>query len=103
MALSESIEYDKIEVVGQYKHVQVRKATVIKRDSTEITRSFERFVLNPGTLDTSDNLVDNPLDKEPDGTTVIADEVKAICNAVWTTSVKNAWKAKLIADENTPK
>ena len=99
MALTESIEYDKIEVVGQYKHVQVRKATVIKRDGTELTRSFERFVLNPGTLDESDNLVDNPLDKEGDGTTNIADEVKAVCNAVWTTSVKNAWKAKLIADK----
>ena len=97
MALSESIEYDKIEVVGQYKHVQVRKATVIKKDDTELTRSFERFVLDPGTLDASDNLVDNPLDKEPDGTTAIADEIKAICNGVWTTTVKDAWKANLIA------
>jgi len=100
MALTESIEYDKIEVVGQYKHVQVRKATVITKDGTELTRSFERFVLQPGTLDGSDNLVDNPLDKEPDGTTAIADEVKSVCNAVWTTSVKNAWKAKLIADKD---
>ena len=100
MALTESIEYDKIEVVGQYKHVQVRKATVITKDGAELTRSFERFVLNPGTLDASDNLVDNPLDKEPDGTTAIADEVKAVCNAVWTTSVKDAWKAKLIADKS---
>ena len=101
MALSESIEYDKIEVVGQYKHVQVRKATVIKKDDTELTRSFERFVLDPGTLDASDNLVDNPLDKEPDGTTAIADEVKSVCNAVWTTSIKDAWKAKLIADKSS--
>ena len=101
MALTESIEYDKIEVVGVYKAVQVRKATVIKKDDAEITRSFERFVLNPGTLDESDNLVDNPLDKEPDGTTAIADEVKAICTAAWTTSVKDAWKAKLIADKSS--
>ena len=101
MALTESIEYDKIEVVGQYKNVQVRKATVIKKDGTELTRSFERFVLDPGTLDASDNLVDNPLDKEPDGTTAIADEVKSVCNAVWTTSVKTAWKEKLIADKTT--
>tara|TARA_A100001388_G_scaffold264231_1_gene235308 strand:- start:53 stop:361 length:309 start_codon:yes stop_codon:yes gene_type:complete len=99
MALSESIEYDKIEVVGQYRAVQVRKATVIKRDGTEVTRSFERFSLTPGNLDASDNLVDNPLSKEPDGTTDITDEVKAICNAVWSTSVKDAWKAKLIADK----
>ena len=99
MALAETIEYDKIEVIGQYKTVQVRKSTVIKKDGNELPRSFERFVLNPGTLDASDNLVDNPLSKEPDGTTDIADEVKAICNAVWTTTVKNAWKAQLIADK----
>ena len=100
MALTETIEYDKIEVVGQYKAVQVRKATVIKKDDVELTRSFERFVLQPGTLDASDNLVDNPLDKEPDGTTAIADEVKSVCTAVWSTSVKDAWKAKLIADKS---
>ena len=101
MALTESIEYDKIEVVGQYKAVQVRKATIIKKDGTELTRSFERFVLQPGTLDESDNLVDNPLDKETDGVTAIADEVKTICTAAWTTSVKDAWKAKLIADKSS--
>ena len=99
MALSESIEYDKIEVVGQYKNVQVRKATVIKKDDVELTRSFQRFVLDPGTLDESDNLVDNPLDKEHDGTTAITDEIKAICTAVWTTTVKDAWKANLIANK----
>jgi len=100
MALTESIEYDKIEIVGQYKHVQVRKATVIKKDGVELTRSFERYVLDCGSLDTSDNLVDNPLLKEPDGTTNIPDEVKAICNAAWTTTVKNNWKAKLLAESS---
>jgi hypothetical protein len=94
MALTESIEYDKIEVVTNYKHVQVRKATVIKKDGTELTRSFERYVLHPGTLDASDNLVDTDLSAEPA-------EVSAICNAVWTTDVKAAWKAKLIADKGT--
>ena len=100
MALTETIEYDKIEVVGQYKHVQVRKATVIKKDGVELTRSFERFVLDPGTIDESDNFVDNPLTKEPDGTTDIDADVKAVCNAVWSTTVKDAWKAKLIADKS---
>ena len=99
MALTESIEYDKIEVVGEYRHVQVRKATVIKKDGVELTRSFERYVLDCGTLDSSDNFVDNPLSKESDGTTDIPDDVKAVCNAVWTTNVKNAWKAKLIAEK----
>ena len=102
MALEEIIEYDKIEVVGMYKHVQVRKASVVKKDGTELARSFTRYVLDPGTLDGSDNLVDNPLSKEPDGSTDVPDEVKAICNAVWTTTVKDAWKAKLIADKTLP-
>ena len=99
MALTESIEYDKIEVVGQYKAVQVRKATVIKKDGVELTRSFERFVLDAGTLDESDNLVDNPLTKEPDDVTAIPDEVKAVCNAVWTSDIKAAYKAFLIANK----
>ena len=94
MALAESIEYDKIEVVGQYKAVQVRKATVIKKDGTELTRSFERYVLHPGTLDASDNLVDTDLSGEPA-------EVSAICTAAWTTDVKAAWKAFLIANKNS--
>ena len=101
MALTETIEYDKIEVVGQYKAVQVRKATVIKKDDVELTRSFERFVLDPGTIDESNNFTANPLSKEPDGTTDIADEVKAICTAAWTTTVKDAWKAKLIAEKSS--
>ena len=102
MALTETIDYDKIEVVGNYKFVQVRKATVVKKDGSELARSFTRYDLDPGTLDGSDNLVDNPLSKEPDGSTDVPDEVKAICNAVWTTTVKDAWKAKLIADKTLP-
>ena len=94
MALAESIEYDKIEVVGIYKAVQVRKATVITKDDVELTRSFERYVLHAGTLDDSDNLVDTDLSAEPA-------EVSAICNAAWTTDVKTAWKAKLIADKDS--
>ena len=92
MALAESIEYDKIEVVGLYKHVQVRQATVIKKDGVELTRAFERYVLQAGTLDGNDALVDTDISGQPA-------EVQAICNAVWTTDVKAAWKAKLIADK----
>ena len=93
MALTESTEYDKIEVVGPYKAVQVRKATVIKKDNVELTRSFERYVLQAGTLDASNNLVDTDLSAEPT-------EVSAICNAVWTTDVKAAYKANLITNKN---
>ena len=94
MALTESIEYDKIEVVGKYKNIQVRKATVIKRDDVEISRSFHRHTLSCGSLDDSDNLVDTDISGE-------AAEVQAICNAAWTTDIKNAFKAKLIADKST--
>ena len=93
MALTESIEYDKIEIIGQYKAVHVRKATVIKKDGVELTRSFNRYVLQAGTLDASDNLVDTDISAEPA-------EVSAICTAAWTTDVKAAWKAKLIADKS---
>ena len=99
MALTEVVDYDKIEVVGDLCYVQVRRKTSVKKDDVEITRSFERYSLQAGTLDASDNLVDNPLDKEPDGTTSIPDKVKNICSATWTTDVKAAWKAKLIADK----
>ena len=100
MALTESIEYDKIEVVGQYKIVHVRKATGVKKDGTELAKSFHRYTLDAGTLDASDNLVENPLDKEYDGTTDIPDEVKSICTAVWTSTVKVAWKTKLINEKS---
>jgi len=93
MALAESIEYDKIEIVGIYKAVQVRKKNVIKKDGVEIASNFERYVLDAGRLDGSDNLVDTDISGEPA-------EVSAICNAVWTTDVKAAWKAKLIADKS---
>ena len=93
MALSETTEYDKIEIVGQYKAVQVRKATVIKKDDVELTRSYERYVLQVGTLDGNNDLVDTDISAEPA-------EIQAVCNAVWTTDVKAAWKAKLIADKS---
>ena len=90
MALTETTEYDKIEVVTTFKHIQVRKATVIKKDGVELTRTFSRYSLQCGYLDDSDNLVDTDLSAEPA-------EVSAICNAVWTADVKAAWKAQLIA------
>ena len=92
MALTETTEYDKIEVVSQYKYVQVRKATVIKKDGVELTRTFNRHTLECGTLDDSNNLVDTDISSEPT-------EIQAICNAVWTTDIKAAYKAKLIADK----
>ena len=88
MALSESIEYDKIEIVSKYKHVQVRKATVIKKDGVELTRSFERYVLDIGSLDPDKKLRERDISGQPA-------EVQAICNAAWTSEVKEAWTKHL--------
>ncbi len=93
MALTETNENDKIEVVRRW-NVQVRNATVIKKDGVELTRSFHRKVLQPGTLDASDNLVDTDISGEDA-------DVQAICNAAWTTQVKADYKAFLIANKNT--
>ena len=89
MALTKTTENDKIEVVRKW-NIQVRTATVIKEDDTEISRSFHRKVLVPGTLDSSNNLVDTDISGEDA-------DVQAICNAAWTTTVKNEFKAHLIA------
>ena len=95
MALTESQENDKIEVVNRW-NVQVRTATIIKKDGNELTRSFHRKVLTPGTLDASDNLVETNLSSEDA-------DVKAIAEAAWTSQVKTDYKAFLIANKsNTP-
>jgi len=82
MALTEEIVQDKIEIVGDYKHVQVRTATVIKRDGVEISRSFSRHVVAPD-ADTSSESA----------------EVQAICAAVHTQAVKDAYAAHLAAQD----
>jgi len=92
MALTKTTEEDIIEIVGVYKALQIRTATIIKEDGVELSRSFHRKTLACGTLDGSDNLVDTDISSE-------STEVKAVAAAVWTTTVKNAWKAKLIADK----
>ena len=91
MALTETQENDKIEVVSKW-NIQVRNATIIKKDGVELTRSFHRKVLQPGTLDASDNLVDTDISGEDT-------DVQAIANAAWTTQVKADFKAFLIANK----
>ena len=93
MALTETNENDKIEVVNRW-NVQVRNATVIKKDGTELTRTYHRKTLTPGTLDSSDNLVETDISGEDA-------DVQAICNAAWTTQVKADYKAHLIASKPT--
>ena len=91
MALTETQENDKIEVVNKW-NIQVRNATIIKKDGVELTRSFSRKVIVPGTLDASDNLVETNISGEDA-------DVQAICNAAWTDQVKADYKAFLIANK----
>ena len=80
MALTEETVQDKIEIVGEFKHIQVRTATVIKKDGVEISRSFSRHVVAPD-ADTSNE----------------SDDVKAIAAQVHTDAVKTAYAAHLAA------
>ena len=82
MAITKTIEIAKIEVVGEYKAVQVATDTVIKEDDVEISRSRHRHVLHPDTDISSED-----------------SEVQAVANAVWTDAVKDAWKNNLTTDE----
>ena len=92
MAITKTQENDKIEIVQKW-NIQVRTATIIKEDDKELTRSFHRHLLTPGTLDASDNLVDTNISGEDA-------DVQAICNAAWTTQVKADYKAYLIANKS---
>ena len=84
MALSERTTEDKIEIVGDFKHIQVRTAVVIERDGVEISRSFSRHVVAPDADITGESA-----------------EVQAICAAVHTQAVKDAYAAHL-ASQETP-
>ena len=57
MAITKEVIQDKIEVVGDHKHIQVRTATVIKEDGVEISRSFHRHVVSPN-MDSSNESAD---------------------------------------------
>lgn len=74
MAITKEIKITKIEVVGEYKAVQVATDTIIKEDDTELSRSRHRHVLHP--------------DEDISGEDA---EVQAVANAVWTDAVKSAW------------
>ena len=91
MALTETEIQDKIEVVGDYKHIQVRTATVIKRDAVEISRSFSRHVVVPSTK-TDDTWADTDISGE-------STEVQAIANAVWTDAIKTNYQQMIDAQE----
>ena len=74
MAITKTTEIGKIEVVSEYKHVQVRTDTVIKEDGKEISRSIHRHVVHP--------------DMDISGEDA---EVQAVANSVWTDAVKSSW------------
>tara|TARA_R110000787_G_scaffold116679_1_gene226986 strand:- start:63 stop:344 length:282 start_codon:yes stop_codon:yes gene_type:complete len=92
MALTKQTQIGKIEVVGQYKSVQVRTDTVVMEDGTELSRQYHRHALSSGTIDKDNDFVDTDISGE-------SAEVQAVCNGVWTDAIKLVWKNKLIADK----
>ena len=83
MAITKELIEDKIEVVGDYKTIQVRTATVIKEDGVELSRSFHRHALQ-----CTDDITNQ------------SEEVQAICNAVWTDELKTAYQ-EFLDSQNT--
>ena len=90
MALTEKSEYQ-VEVTEPWQVVRVRRADIILKDGKEVGRGYHRHMLAPCDINyTTDAMVETDISKEPD-------KVKAVCNAVWTTDVKNAYRDNLIA------
>ena len=94
MALTKSTVTDRIEVVGEYKIIQILEKTIVKEDGVDISEGIKRKSFNPGQLDGSDNLVVTDLSAE-------TAEIQAVAADVWTQSVKDEWKANLIANKST--
>ena len=93
MAITKTIVDDKIEIVTEFKHLQIRQATIVKEDGKELSRSYHRRMLHCGNIDDSDNFAETNISSE-------TTEVKAIAAAVWTQSARDAWKAKLIEEKD---
>jgi hypothetical protein len=95
MALTKTVVYDKTEIVGDYKAIQCREATIVKEDGVELSRSFHRHVLHPSSCVKNENgsftHTDTDISGEPQ-------ETQDVCAAVWTSAIKTAWKAKCESD-----
>ena len=74
MALEKEVRCDRMEVVGRFKHIQCRTATIVKEDGVELSRSFNRRVLTP--------------DMDVSGEDA---EIKGMASALWSDEVKAAW------------
>jgi len=92
VALIKTTEEDKIEIVGEYKAIQIRQATIISEDGTEISRTFNRRVIHPS-VKSGDNWVDYDTSSE-------SAEVQGIASAVWSDAVKAAYQNAM--DAATP-
>jgi len=90
MALTKEIIEDKIEIVGDYRTLQIRTATIIKEDGVEINRSFHRRTLD---CISSERNEDNSWTHRDTDVSSESSEVQGIATAVWTTTIKNAKKA----------
>ena len=96
MAITKELEDTKIEVVGQYKAIQIATDTIIKEDGVELSRSRHRRVIHPSSADKNTDTGEITVTQtDISGESA---EIQAVCNAVWTNSVKSAWETKIKAD-----
>ena len=94
MALTKETIEGQIDILGEFKHLHLHSAVIVKEDGKEIGRSVNDRTLTPGTLDSSDNLISTDVSGE-------STEVQSISNQVWSTAVKNAWKTYLLSLSQT--
>ena len=92
MALTKTTEQDQLEVLGPYKSIGIQEKIVIKEDDKIISENIHRRIIDLGSLDASDNLVDTDVSSE-------STDVQSLCNLFWTTDIKNTYKAFLIANK----
>ena len=99
MTITKEVVYDRTEIVGDYKQIQCREATIIKEDGVELSRSFNRHTLNPSSCvkneDGTFTHTDTDISGEPADT-------RAVCAAVWTNAVKDAWKTMCEENQTLP-
>ena len=96
MAITKELEDTKIEVVGQYKAIQIATDTIIKEDGVELSRSRHRRVIHPSSADKNTDTGEITVTQtDISGESA---EIQAVCNAVWTNSVNSAWETKIKAD-----
>lgn len=97
MALTKEVIYDRTEIVGEWKLVHCREATIVKEDGVELSRSFHRHVLYPSVCEKHEDGTFTHTDTDISGE---PQETQDVCVAVWTDEVKAAYQTQMESNHN---